>query len=294
MCKNTAFWVGCFIIWMTFFSPLPGFTQEDKTVQLAIATVKAQMRLPRDMEIKFVEKRESAIPDFLSVKLILFAPDREIPLVVYVEKGLEKVIIGNLFIRGENVTRKEAGEPKPRKIDMGLLEIERSPVRGPAGAKVTIVEFSNFECPYCVKSWAKMKELLGKYPQDIRYVFKHFPLQRQGKSFDLSTMVSAAGQVNQEAFWLVHDFLFTEEGQTIVKNGNEAVKKKIEQILTEKGQDVQAFQNALEVEKGKKKVEEDMALGNRIRVQGTPTGILNGKFVMGPLTDKMLAEVLMK
>ena len=294
MRKNTAFWVGCFVIWMTFFSPLPGFTQEDKAVQLAIATVKAQMRLPKDVEIKFVEKRESAIPDFLSVKLMLFAPDREIPLVVYVEKGLEKVIIGNLYIRGENVTRKEAGEPKPRRIDMGLLEIEQSPVRGPAGAKVTIVEFSNFECPHCVRSWAKMKELLGKYPQDIRYVFKHFPFQRQGKSFDLSVMASAAGQVNQEAFWLVHDFLFTEEGQTIVKNGNEAVKKKIEQILTERGLDVRAVQNAVEAGKGKKKVEEDMALGNRIRVRGTPTGILNGNFVIGPITDKMLAEYFMK
>jgi protein-disulfide isomerase len=294
MRKNTAFWVGCFIIWMTFLSPREGFTQEDKAVRLAIATVKAQMRLPKDVEIKFVEKRESAIPDFLSVKLILFAPDREIPLVVYVEKGLEKVIIGNLFIKGENVTRKEAGEPKPRKIDMGLLEIEQSPARGPARAKVTIVEFSNFECPYCVKSWAKMKDLLGKHPQDIKYVFKHFPLQRQGKSFDLSAMVSAAGQVNQEAFWLVHDFLFTEEGQTIVKNGNEAVKKKIEQILTEKGQDVQAFSDAVEAGKGEKKVEEDMALGNRIRVRGTPTGILNGNFIIGPITDKMLAEYLVK
>lgn len=294
MRKNTAFWVGCFIISMAFLSPREGFTQEDKAVRLAIATVKAQMRLPKDVEVKFVEKRESAIPDFLSVKLILFAPDREIPLVVYVEKGLEKVIIGNLYIRGENVTRKEAGEPKPRKIDMGLLEIEQSPVRGPAWAKVTIVEFSNFECPYCVKSWARMKELLGKYPQDIKYVFKHFPLQRQGKSFDLSAMVSAAGQVNPEAFWLVHDFLFTEEGQTIVKNGNEAVKKKIEQILAGKGQDVKAFSDAVETGKGKKKVEEDLALGDRIRVRGTPTGILNGTFIIGPITDKMLAEYLMK
>ncbi len=294
MRKNTAFWAGCLVIWMTFFSPPLGFTQEDKAVQLAIATVKSQMNLPKDVEIKFVEKRESAIANFLSVKLILFAPDREIPLVVYVEKGLDKVIIGNLFIRGENVTRKEAGEPKPRKIDMGLLEIEQSPFRGPARAKVTIVEFSNFECPYCVKSWAKMRELLGKYPQDIKYVFKHFPLQRQGKSFNLSVMASAAGQVNQEAFWLIHDFLFTEEGQTLAKNGTDPLRKKIEQIFAQKGVDLRAFQNAVEGGEGKKRVEEDIALGNRIRVRGTPTGILNGTFIIAPLTDKMLAEHLMK
>jgi protein-disulfide isomerase len=294
MIKKAGFWVGCFIISVTFFSPPPGFTQEDKTAQLAIATVKAQMRLPRDMEVKFVEKRESAIPDFFSVKLILFAPVKEIPLVVYVHKGLEKVIIGNLYIKGENVTRKEAGEAKTRQIDMGLLEIEKSPVRGSADPKVTIVEFSNFECPYCLKSWAKMKELLAKYPRDIKYVFKHFPLQRQGRAFDLSAMISAVQPVHQEAFWQVHDFMFTHEGQALAKGGNEGVQKKVEQILEENGYDVQAFQNALNTGKGGKRVEEDMALGNRIQVRGTPTGILNGNFFVGSVPDKMLEEYLKK
>jgi protein-disulfide isomerase len=294
MCRKTTFWVGCFITGVIFFSPLQGFTQQDKAAQLAITTVKAQMRLPRDVEVKFVEKRESAIPDFLSVKLILFAPDREIPLVVYVDKGLEKVIIGHLFIRGENVTRKEAGEPKPRKIDMGLLEIEKSPVRGPVGAKVTIVEFANFECPYCLRSWVRMKALLEKYPQDIQYVFKSFPLQTQGNPFDLAAMIAAVQEVSPEAFWMVHDYLYTDEGQASVKGGYEVVKQKVEQLLKGKGYDVQAFQNALETGKGKKRVQEDMALGNRIRVRGTPTGILNGSFILGAITDKMLEEHLRK
>ncbi|MBI5967619.1 MAG: thioredoxin domain-containing protein [Deltaproteobacteria bacterium] len=276
------------------FLEVQGFAQEDRMVQVAIETIRTQGRVPREIEIKFMEKWESAIPDFFAVKLLLSAPDREIPVVVYVDKTLEKVIIGNLFIKGENITRKEAGEPKPRKIDVEQLEIEKSPSQGPAGAKVTIVEFSNFECPYCRGSWMKIKELLGKHPQDLRYVFKHFPLQPQGRPFDLAALISAVQEVNNEAFWLVHDFMFSEEGQTFVKKEKEVVKQKIEQILQEKGYDVKIFQDSWETGKGKKRVEEDIAVGRKIRVRGTPTTILNGNFIIAPLTDKVLEGYLGK
>ena len=293
MSKKIAFWVVC-LFGIILFSPVQGFAQENKIVQVAIEYARTQYRVPKDVEIKYLEKKESQIPGFLAVKLLVLTSDREIPIVVYVDPTGEKVIAGNLFIKGENVTRKEAGEPKPRKVDMGLLEIEKSPVRGPAEAKVTIVEFSNFECSYCVRSWAKMKEFLGKYPQDLRYVFKHYPLQRQGKPFDLSAMITAVEEVNKEAFWLIHDYLFSEEGQVFVKGTNEAMKQKVEQILKEKGYDVQAFQNALETGKGKKRVEEDLAVGDKIRVRGTPTVILNGTFVINPLTEKMIEGYLGK
>jgi protein-disulfide isomerase len=252
------------------------------------------MRLPKDIEIKFLEKRESAIPDFFAVRLLLSAPDRDIPLVVYVDKTAEKVIIGNLFVKGTNVTRKEAGEPKLREIDMGQLEMEKSPFRGFAAAKVTIVEFSNFQCPYCLRSWIKMKEFLEKHPQGIKYVFKHFPLESQKQSFDFSVMVAAVQEVSNEAFWLIHDFMFSNEGQALANGDKGVVKQKIEEMLKEKGYDVKAFQNALEKGKGQRRVEEDMAVGRKIRVTGTPTTILNGHYIVGSLADKVLEGFIVK
>ena len=293
MFKKTAFWVVC-LFGITHFSPFPGFAQENKIAQVAIEYARTQYRLPKDWEIRYMGKMESQIPGFLAVKVLVSTPDREVPIVIYVDPAGEKVIAGHLFIKGENVTRKEAGEPKPRKIDASILELEKSPSRGPAGAKVTIVEFSNFECAYCIQSWAKTKELLGKYPQDIQYVFKNYPLQRQGKPFDLSAMVGAVEEVSKEAFWLIHDFFFSDEGQIFVKAGNDAVKQKVEQMLKEKGYSLQAFQDALETGKGKKRVEEDLAAGDKIQVRGTPTVILNGTFVTNPLTEKMIEGYLGK
>lgn len=276
------------VVFLSLFFTLHGFGQEDKIVHVAIETVRVQMRIPQGMEVKFIEKQESQIPDFYSVKLIVFTPEKEVPLVLYVDKAGEKVILGSLLIKGENVTRKEAGEPKPRKIDMGQLEIEKSPFRGQKDAKVVVVEFSNFHCPYCVKSWKKMKELLEKNPPDIKYVFKHFPFQPPGKSSDLSEMVASVQEVSGEAFWAVHDFFFSDEGQPLINGEKEALKKKIEEILQGKGYDVKVFQTALETGKGKKKVEEDMAVGRKIPVLGTPSAIVNGEFVGGGVTEKVL------
>jgi protein-disulfide isomerase len=268
--------------------------QEDRIVQVAIDTVRTQLRLPKEIEVRFVEKRESPLPDFYSVKLLLITADKEIPLMAYVDKAGEKVFIGNLIIKGENVTLKEAGIPKPRKVDMGQLEIGKSPSRGPSGAKVTIVEFSNFECPYCQMSWIKMKEWMERHPQDVRYVFKHFPFQPQGKTFDLSEMAAAAQKISNEAFWVVHDFFFSNEGQALMKGEAGEVRRKIEELLKEKGYDVKSFQSVIDTGQGRRKVEEDMALGKNIHVVGTPTILLNGEFAANPVTDQVLKQYLRK
>jgi len=269
-----------------------GIAQEDKMVQVAIETFKTQVRLPKEAEVRFIEKKESPIPGFYSVKLSVLVPTREVPIVLYVDAKGEMVILGNLIIRGENVTKKEAGEPKARKIDMALLGVEKSAFRGGAQPKMTIVEFSNFQCPFCLKSWKKMKELFGKYPQEVRYVFKHFPLQPKGVQFELSEMAAATQEVSQEAFWAVHDFFFSDEGQTFVNKDREALKKKIEEILKEKGYDEKLFQTALETGKGKKNVEEDILTGNKIGVRGTPSIVVNGDFIGSTITDKMVEQYL--
>ena len=279
--------------WVLLLVP-PGWAQEDPAVQAAREIAKTQLRIPKEVDLKFIEKRQSNIPGYLIVKFHAMAPDREIPIVMYVDPAGEKVFVGSLFIKGTNVTRQEAGEPIVRQMDMGQFGIEKSVLRGGEKAKVTIVEFSNFECPYCRQSWVKIKELLEKHPQDLRYVFKHFPLQHQGRPFDLSALVAATQEVSSEAFWQVHDFLFTDEGQKIVRLETGKVKEKIEELLKEKGFDVKTFQSALETDRARKRVLEDMALANRFRMTSTPTKIVNGDMIVGLTPDDTLERYLGK
>ncbi len=274
--------------------PVTPFSQEDLIVQVSINTFKSQVRLPPEAEIKFLEKKDSPVPDFYAVKLLIVLPDKEMPVMVYVDKTGEKVIIGNLIIKGENVTIKEAGPPRRKKIDMGILEIEKSPFMGDRNSKVTIVEFSSFQCPYCRDSWVNLQKLIQKHPHEIRYIFKHFPSQPQGKKFELSELAAATQEVSNEAFWLIHDFFFTEEGQNVMRLEKEVIKQKIEQLLQIKGYDVRVFQSALETGKAKKRVLDDMAVGNRIRITGTPTKIVNGDMIIGSSQDNTLERYLRK
>jgi hypothetical protein len=78
--------------------------RENHIVQLAIQTVRIQASLPENATVKFVEKRESLIPDFYMIKLAVVEKDNELPIVVYVDRAAEKVILGTLFIRGENMS----------------------------------------------------------------------------------------------------------------------------------------------------------------------------------------------
>jgi len=97
-------------------------SRENNMVQLAIQTVKTQADLSEEVEVKLVEKRESPIPDFYMVKLLVVGKDKEVPIVVYVDRSAEKVIVGTLFIGGENVALKEAGALGIPKNDLGKLE----------------------------------------------------------------------------------------------------------------------------------------------------------------------------
>ena len=292
MAKNI-FWTGMLIA-IVLTMPVVTFSQEDRVVQAAIDTFKSQVRLPQGTEIKFLEKGESPVSDFYAVKLLIVLPDKEMPAIIYVDKAGEKVFIGNLFIKGENVSKKEAGPPRPRKIDMGLLEMGKSPSLGNKGAKIMIVEFSNFQCPYCMDSWSKFMGVMKRYPHDFKYMFKHFPFQPQGRTFELSEMAAAAQEVGNEAFWIVHDFFFTKEGQDMANQEKGVVKQKVEQLLKGKGYDVRIFQSALETGTARNRVLADMALANRLRMTSTPTKIVNGDIIVGLTADSTLERYLRK
>lgn len=271
-----------------------GFSQEDKAIKSALEIFKTHVRLPPGTEIKFLEKKESPIPEFFALKLLLIFPDKEMPVIVYVDKNGEKVLLGTLYIKGENVTMKEAGPPKLKKIDMEMLEMEKSPYVGNREAKVVIVEFSNFQCPYCMESWTRFTGLLRKYPKEFKYIFKHFPFQPQGKTFELSELAAAAQEVSNEAFWVIHDFFFTKEGQDLTRSERETIKQKVEQLLKGKGYDTQNFQTALETGKARNRVLEDMALANKFRLTSTPTKIINGDIIVGLTAESTLERYLGK
>jgi len=100
--------------------------RQNHVVQLAIETVRIQASLPDSVTVKFLEKRESLIPGFYMIKLAVVDKDNEFPVIVYVDRFAEKVILGTLFIRGENMTKREEADFRIPKGNAGQLEAAKT------------------------------------------------------------------------------------------------------------------------------------------------------------------------
>lgn len=145
------------------------------------------------------------------------------------------------------------------------INIAGSPFKGPEDAPVTIVEFSDFQCPYCSKLPPIMDRIYAKNPKTVKIVFKNYPLpfHKYAKDAAIAAMSAAA----QGKFWEFHDYLF--------KNQSQLSRMDFNKVAAELGLDVKKFKKDRNL--ATKQVEKDMAEGNEISVSGTPSVYINGR-----------------
>ncbi len=155
---------------------------------------------------------------------------------------------------------------KPIAITLG-----QAPTWGPADAPVTIVIFSDFECPFCARVNRTLEAIKQAYPGQVRFAFKHMPLSfhRNAKSAAIASMAAH----RQGKFWEFHDKLFAD-----YRNLN---REKYIQIAEGLGLDSQRFQTDLEDPALQSFVEADMAYAARVGVRGTPSFFVNGRKLVG-------------
>jgi protein-disulfide isomerase len=141
------------------------------------------------------------------------------------------------------------------------------PSRGPANAPITIVEFSDFECPYCSRALPVIEEVLERYPNDVRLVFRHMPLDGiHARARPAAEASMCAGDQGQ--FWAYHDLLFADRRAL----SDEDLKRYAEEL----GLDVAAWEQCVSEGKFAAKVDSDVEAGRAIGVSGTPAFIING------------------
>jgi protein-disulfide isomerase len=155
-------------------------------------------------------------------------------------------------------------------------------MKGPASGRITVVEFSDFECPYCSKAAAKVDAVLQAYPNDVRLVYKQYPLSTHPHA-RMAAEAALAAHV-QNKFWPMHDKLFA--------NSRRLSDATVLAAAKEIGLDLTKFQNDLKSAKVKQIVEKDIADGDKAQVSGTPTVFINGKRYNGPLELVILKPIL--
>lgn len=171
------------------------------------------------------------------------------------------------------------------------ITIGSSPTRGPKDAPVTIVEFVDFQCPYCAREYPKIKQILNKYPDKVRFVFKHYPIRthKQAKPAHAAAELAKL-KGGTEAFWKFHDMIM-------------ANPKKLEIA------DLRGYAESLDLDMSKfdevvsneKEIDEllgtDVSEAKKCKVTGTPTILINGLKLTGRSVqeyERRINEILAK
>jgi protein-disulfide isomerase len=147
------------------------------------------------------------------------------------------------------------------------LPIGSSAVLGNRNARVTITEFSDFQCPYCARLQPTLEQVLKAYPNDVKLVYKDFPLSFHKNARNAAKAARAAGE--QGKYWEMHDLIFENFSKL-----NDALYKDLAAKLN---LDVARFTADFNSNKYDALIQQDINLGRQAGVTGTPTLYMNGK-----------------
>lgn len=172
------------------------------------------------------------------------------------------------------------------------------PSFGPSNAKVTIVVFSDFQCPYC-REFAKTirDNIPKKYPNDVRVVFEDFPLESVHPwALAAAEAGRCVGEQNATAFWAFHDWIFghQEEVDTWFKqpDGAKKLKDATLPIAKAENEDAAKVASCIDSHAPAKEIEESVKRGRELQIQQTPTLFINGRMLPGALPWTSLQPVI--
>jgi protein-disulfide isomerase len=154
------------------------------------------------------------------------------------------------------------------------ISTDDDPSIGPVDAPVTIIEFSDYQCPYC-QVWYKQvyQQLLASYPGKILFVYRDLPLPMHPEALPAAEAANCAGE--QNAYWKYHDALFDQQYGL-----NRAA---YDHYATDLGLDLQAFDACLDSHRYQSEVQADANDASRVGISGTPSFVINGRILVGAL-----------
>lgn len=210
--------------------------------------------------------------------LYVLTNDGDLRVYSYLGNFIGKFEVGKSFDQIEPGTSDEEVYLKSKKkktiqvIDVTFrhaIETKNSPFKGRADAPVTIVEYTDFECPYCARLQSMFDELLRLYPNEIKIVYKNYPLSGHPNAGKAAAIAMAAHLKGN--FWPIHNRIF--------ENYRSLNDASLTQIRSEFGFDTPEFEKLMYSNDVQEIIRSDIAQGKSIGVKGTPTVFINGEYV---------------
>ena len=183
-----------------------------------------------------------------------------------------------------SVRARELGRTAEQLIDLAdEVDPERDHIRGAHDAKVTLLEYGDFECPYCGRAEPMIRELLQSHGYDLRFAFRHLPLVDVHPRAELAAEAAEAAGA-QGSFWEMHDLL--------MDNQEHLAPSDLRRYAESLGLDVERFTAELRENRYAERVSEDVESADASGVSGTPTFFVNGRRLHGSFNIDTLTEAV--
>lgn len=201
----------------------------------------------------------------------------------YIEMERKKESVDKWLAEQTKKSPVEVFIEKPRRPTFPV-EIGNAPFAGGKDAKVTIVEYSDFQCPFCAKGADLLKEIKKKYGDKVKVGFKNFPLPFHNHAEKAAVASLCANEQGADSFWKMHDAMFAHQ-DALDPEGLKATAKKL-------GLKTDAFDKCLVENKYLAQVQADIEEGKKLKVKSTPTFFINGQLINGAQPLDVFSEII--
>ncbi len=243
---------------------------------------------------EFLDKHIAKSVKITDAQVEAFIKERQIPK-EQINPEIKNRIIEFLTVESKKVavdnwiaekTKKNPVEIYIQKPTLPTFEVNvgDAPFKGDSDAKVTVVEFSDFQCPFCSKGAQALAGIEKKYGKKVKIVFKHYPLPFHNQAKIAAEASMCASEQDTKFFWKMHDAMFANQSKLDKDNLIEAAKKA--------GLKEADFKTCLESGKFKARVEADVSQGASLGIKSTPTFFINGKLISGAQPLEVFTEVI--
>jgi protein-disulfide isomerase len=250
---------------------------------------KANVSIPEYVETK-VLKGDAKISDSDYNKFVL---EKKIPkeqlnpqlkerILAYMKSQKRSEQINDLIVKLSKEHKVEIYFAKPNiKMD---IQVGDAPFAGSKDAKVKIVEFSDFQCPFCSRAASTVMEIKKKYGNKIQLAFKQYPLPMHSQARPAAEASLCVNEQGTDKFWKYHDLLFA--------NSEHLDNDNLKKLAKSAGVKEDQFTKCLTDKKFSKAVQDDMDYGNKLGVRSTPTFFINGRLISGAQPYESFKEVI--
>jgi protein-disulfide isomerase len=239
---------------------------------------------------KYISKGVAVTPK----EIEKFIADRQIPkeqlnpeinerIKQYIEMEHKKEAVDKWLAEKVNKSKVEVYIKKPTR-PVFEVNVAGAPSKGSADAKVTIVEYSDFQCPFCSKAAKTVEEIEKKYGSKVRIVFKNYPLPFHSQAKMAASAALCANEQNVKYFWKMHDAMFLDQTKLDRDNLIASAKKA--------GVKEAEFIKCLDTNAHMAKVDADINEGQALSIKSTPTFFINGKLLSGAQPIEAFSEVI--